>query len=130
MYVRRRWPQRPLFPHAWDIVGGRVQPGESAEATLRREIHDETGWRVLVVLGSVGEVTYAGDDGVPRVEEDFLVRVDGDLSRPRPAHGGQVEFRWITEAELDLVDEDRAPGDLVLRHIVEAGFAAVSRLGR
>ncbi len=126
----RRPPQRPLFPYPWDIVGGTVQPGESVEAALHREVQAETGWQISMVLGSVGEVTYAGDDGVPRVEEDFLIRVDGDLSRPRPADGGPVEFRWITGDELDVVDEDRAPGDLVLRHILEAGFATVDRLGR
>lgn len=32
----------------YDVVGGRVQPGERFDASLRREIHDETGLEVTI----------------------------------------------------------------------------------
>ena len=129
VFVQRRSANRRLFPNCWDVVGGHLEPGETAEEAMRREVGEETGWQVTIVLGSLGEVSYAGDDGWQRIEEDFLVRVDGDLSRPRLEEGRHTEFRWIEEADLDVVVDSRAPGDLLIRRLLGDGFAAVRRLG-
>jgi 8-oxo-dGTP pyrophosphatase MutT (NUDIX family) len=129
VFVQRRSPHRRLFPNCWDVVGGHLEPGETAEEAMRREVREETGWQVTIVLGSLGEVSYAGDDGRQRIEEDFLVRVDGDLSRPRLEEGRHTEFRWIEEGDLDVVVDSRAPGDLLIRRLLGDGFAAVRRLG-
>jgi 8-oxo-dGTP pyrophosphatase MutT (NUDIX family) len=83
IFVQRRSPGRRLFPGAWDVVGGHLEPGETTLDALRREIEEETGWRLATILAELGPVTYTGDDGLTRVEEDFLVRVEGDLDRPR-----------------------------------------------
>jgi len=129
VFVQRRSPHRRLFPNCWDVVGGHLEPGETSEEAMRREVREETGWQVTIVLGSLGEVSYDGDDGRPRIEEDFLVRVDGDLSRPRLEEGRHTEFRWIEEGDLDVVVDSRAPGDLLIRRLLANGFAAVRRLG-
>ncbi len=42
-YVQRRSPDRPVFPDGWDIVGGKVEPGESPTEALVREVREETG---------------------------------------------------------------------------------------
>jgi 8-oxo-dGTP pyrophosphatase MutT (NUDIX family) len=130
LFVQRRSPQRRLFPNCWDIVGGHVEPGENVEEALRREVTEETGWQVTVVLGQVGEGhAYRGDDGVERVEHDFLVRVEGDLARPRLEAGKHTEFRWITEADVDVLLAERLPGDVLARQIVTAGFALARQFG-
>jgi 8-oxo-dGTP diphosphatase len=129
IFVQRRSPQRTLFPNCWDIVGGHVEPGESIDDTLRREVAEETGWRIFVVLSQVGEFSYTGDDGQDRVEQDFLVRVDGNLDRPRLEEGKHTEWCWLAESEVDLLDEGRGPGDILIREIVTAGFAAARRFG-
>jgi 8-oxo-dGTP pyrophosphatase MutT (NUDIX family) len=127
IFVQRRSADRRLFPSTWDIVGGHVEPGETLESALRREIYEETGWRLFQILGTVGEHSYIGDDGVARVETDFLVRVEGDLSRPRLEAGKHSDPRWITEAEIALIDEPDANDGLV-RRIVEDGFALIRRI--
>ncbi len=38
----RRAPER-LYAGAWRMVGGKVEPGESAHAAARRELREETG---------------------------------------------------------------------------------------
>ena len=43
-FVHRRGYDRALFPGAWDIPGGHVEPGESPIDALRREVQEETGW--------------------------------------------------------------------------------------
>ena len=129
VFVQRRSAARSLFPNCWDVVGGHVEPGESFEDAMRREVREETGWQVTIVLGSLGEVMYVGDDGRRRIEEDFLVRVDGDLSRPRLEEGKHTEFRWLEARDLDVVVDSRAPGDLLIRQLLANGFEAVRALG-
>ncbi|MDR7279937.1 NUDIX hydrolase [Catenuloplanes atrovinosus] len=128
IFVQRRSAQRRLFPDTWDIVGGHVEAGESVEDALHREVREETGWILSHVLATVGEHTWKGDDGLYRLETDFLCRVDGDLSRPRLEPGKHTDFAWITEAELDLLDENR-PDDDTIRRIVADGFAMLRVFG-
>jgi 8-oxo-dGTP diphosphatase len=129
IFVQRRSPDRRLFPGCWDIVGGHVEGGETVYEALRREVAEETGWQVAMVLAELGEIGYQGDDGLDRVEEDFLVRVDGDLDRPRLEPGKHTEYAWITEEEVELLDENRGPGDVLARRILEKGFAVARGLG-
>jgi 8-oxo-dGTP diphosphatase len=129
IFIQRRSPDRRLFPNTWDIVGGHVEPGETLEEALYREVREETGWQVSVILGVVGEYTYTGNDGIQRLETDFLVRVDGDLSRPRLEMGKHTEFRWLTESEIEVLDEHRDVNDGLIRTIAEDGFAALHAIG-
>lgn len=128
IFVQRRSADRRLFPNSWDIVGGHVQPGESLDAALRREIAEETGWALFQILGIVGEYAYTGDDGVARVETDYLVRVDGDLSRPRLEVGKHSDPRWLTEADTAVLDDPPGVNDGLIRRIVEDGFALIRRI--
>jgi 8-oxo-dGTP pyrophosphatase MutT (NUDIX family) len=130
LFVQRRSPERRLFPDCWDIVGGHLEPGEEVTEALRREVTEETGWTVSRVLGLVGEYRYTADDGLTRVETHFLVRVDGDLSRPRLEEGKHTEFRWLAEQDVELLDEHRDVNDGLIRRMVENGFAALRSIGR
>lgn len=129
IFVQRRSPHRRLFPNCWDIVGGHVEQGETVDEALAREVAEETGWTVSVVLGLVGEFRYRGNDGLERLESDFLVRVDGDLSRPRLEPGKHTEYRWLTENDLDLLDEHRDIDGGLMRGVVAAGFATMRGIG-
>jgi 8-oxo-dGTP diphosphatase len=129
IFIQRRSPQRRLFPDTWDIVGGHVEPDETLDDTLRREVYEETGWELSHVLGVVGEHAYRGNDGLDRVETDFLVRVDGDTSRPRLEAGKHTEFRWIGPAEVSVLDENRGIDDGMMRRIVEDAFALMREIG-
>ncbi|MFI7596540.1 NUDIX hydrolase [Actinoplanes sp. NPDC049681] len=125
IFFQLRSPQRKLFPNTWDIVGGHVEPGETVIEALGREVFEETGWRLSAVLSVVGEYTWTGDDGLDRHETDFLVKADGDLSRPRLEEGKHTEFRWLGPDELAVLDQ----GDGMIRRIAEDGFAVLHTLG-
>ncbi|AVT30888.1 MULTISPECIES: NUDIX hydrolase [unclassified Plantactinospora] len=129
IFFQRRSPNRKLFPNTWDIVGGHLETGETVEEALFREVTEETGWTVSLVLGTVGEYRYTPDDGIERIETDYLVRVDGDLTRPRLEAGKHTEFRWLAEDEIALLDEHRDVNDGLIRRIAEDGFRALHLIG-
>ncbi|WLS47089.1 NUDIX domain-containing protein [Micromonospora profundi] len=129
IFFQRRSPHRRLFPNCWDIVGGHLEPGEDVDEALRREITEETGWLLSHVLGPVGEYHYVGDDGLARIEHDFLVRVDGDLAHPTLEAGKHTEYRWLAEHEVTVLDENRDVNDGLIRRIAEEGFAVLRSIG-
>jgi len=129
IFFQKRSAQRKLFPNTWDIVGGHLEPGETVAEALRREVFEETGWRIFAVLGVVGDYLFTGNDGIDRHETDFLIRVDGDLERPRLEAGKHTEFRWLGPDELDVLDASGDVNDGVIRRIAEDGFAVLHTLG-
>ncbi|MEV4714630.1 NUDIX domain-containing protein [Micromonospora sp. NPDC049374] len=129
LFFQRRSPHRRLFPNCWDIVGGHLEPGESVQDALYREVTEETGWRVSEVIAEIGEYRYVGDDGLARIESDWLVRVDGELTAPVLETGKHTEYRWLGPDDLDLLDEHREVNDGLIRHIAERAFAVLRSIG-
>ncbi|PZG07051.1 NUDIX hydrolase [Micromonospora craterilacus] len=129
IFFQRRSPHRRLFPNCWDIVGGHLEPGETVEEALRREVTEETGWRVSEIVGPVGEYRYVGDDGLARIESDWLIRVDGDLAAPVLEADKHTEYRWLGPDDLDLLDEHRDVNDGLIRQIAERAFTILRSTG-
>src|SRR5205807_7699479 len=89
----KRKPERGGF---WQILTGRIEPGESALQTAAREIHEETGFSPR--LEEVRELDYvhsfALGNGFAQ-ETAFTVQVEGE---PRLSDE-HVEHRWCTVEE-------------------------------
>jgi 8-oxo-dGTP diphosphatase len=58
----------------WSIPGGRVEPGESAQDAVVREVAEETGLPV-VVSGLAGVVERPAPGGAVYVIEDYVARL-------------------------------------------------------
>jgi 8-oxo-dGTP diphosphatase len=127
VFVHRRGPDRTLFPGCWDLPGGHVEPDEAPLDALRREIEEETGWRLRRVVAELGETTWTGDDGIRRCELDYLVEVDGELAAPRLEWPHHVEFAWVGLDEVDRLVEDTTPVDADIREIVARGLREAAR---
>jgi mutator protein MutT len=117
VFVQRRTRTRRVLPGIWDIVGGHLEPGESPEGALAREIREETGWELRRVGRLIADWEWEYD-GVVRRELDYLVEVDGDLSAPRLEAEKHDAFAWVGPGEVDLLMEGRDDGDHRLRDIV------------
>jgi 8-oxo-dGTP diphosphatase len=94
----------PALAGRWELPGGRVEPGESEQAAVRRECREELGVSVLVG-GSVG-TDLPIDAGVLRV---YRAELAPDAAEPRPLEHAAV--RWVGPDELvglDWVPADRA----------------------
>src|SRR6266545_2070386 len=121
VFVHRRGWGRRLFPGCWDIVGGHVEPGETLVEALRREVEEETGWAVVgdPLLVHVADWERRMEPpAAPRREFDFAVEVEGDLRRPRVEVPKHVDFRWLADNELELLDENRGLDDGLVRRLV------------
>lgn len=87
----------------WSIPGGRLEPGETAAEGAAREVHEETGIRVVV--GSlVGVVERPGPGGVTYVIDDFHATPEpGTTTVPRAGDDAD-EARWFAPEQLLRLD--------------------------
>lgn len=89
-------PPQGLLGGLWEFPGGKVQPGETLEAGLRREIREELGVP-LVIRGKLGIYRHAYSHF--RVTLHAFLCLLGNGSQPRPL---QVHsLRWASLDELE-----------------------------
>ena len=130
--VRRldgRWMVAAIRPAGrpeglWALPKGRIEPGDSGEATVLREVAEETGAHGRS-LGKLGDVRYWFNwDGerIFKVVSFFLVRyVGGRLGDVPPEHRHEVaEVRWLPL--------DEAPSLLAYRGEQDMARQAQARL--
>jgi 8-oxo-dGTP pyrophosphatase MutT (NUDIX family) len=119
VFVQKRSLDRRLFPGCWDLVGGHVEPEETLETALRREIQEETGWQLLRILALVDFSDWDAGANDKRQEADFLVEVAGDLEHPQLEWSKHTEFRWVGFDELELLKENRSSSDSFIYDVVK-----------
>jgi 8-oxo-dGTP diphosphatase len=88
----------------WELPGGKIEPGETPEQSLARELSEELGLEVRV-----GEYLCAAAFDGDGIHLELLVyrvhRLSGE-----PALFEHEEIRWVAPADLlgyDLADSDR-----------------------
>ncbi len=80
----------------WSIPGGRVEPGETDEQALVRELLEETNLQVK--MGRfVGRVQREGLGGAVVDIRDYAATVTGGTLRPGD---DAADARWVTMAEM------------------------------
>ncbi len=106
------------FPHArmYSTLAGFVEPGESLEQAVRREVAEEVGLRVT-------DIRYVGSQPWPFPQSlmlGYTARAEGDLTlRLDPTE--IEEARWFTRDELRSGTGPRAlpPAVSIARHIID-----------
>ena len=89
------WP-----PRRFSTLAGFVEPGESLEQAVRREVAEEVS---VVVSDAPGDVVYRGSQAWPfpaSLMLGFRARVAGQGGGPAPDGVELADARWFTRAEL------------------------------
>jgi 8-oxo-dGTP diphosphatase len=105
--IARRPPDKRLGG-LWEFPGGKVEQGESAEAALHRELHEELGCTVCItqtLAPFVHEYPWGSIELIP-----FLCELTTGSAAPHPHE--HTALAWVERGQLSAYE--LAPADLPL----------------
>ncbi len=98
----RRAAHRRICPDTWDMIGGHVEPGETVEEALVREVREEIGVLATRFI-PLSIIDFGIEAGRP--VHFHVFRVDAFEGEPRLAKPEHTALRWFSlEAALALPD--------------------------
>ena len=94
-YLITQRPPKATLPLLWEFPGGRVEPGETDQAALARELSEEMG-----IVVEVGDRVIHVEHAYEAYDIDFCV-YRCRLVAGAPRHMRIHDHRWVRPDELD-----------------------------
>ncbi len=105
-YLVTRRPEGVHLEGHWEFPGGKCEPGESLEASLRRELFEELG-----TDAAVGDELLAVTHDYPERSIELHFIACRLTSEPTPRLG--QEMRWVARDELSSLQFPPADDELI-----------------
>lgn len=83
----------------WEFPGGKLEPGETVEHCLARELGEELSIRIRGIDRIEIQTSHYDDGGRFEVAYCFVSQFDGE-----PRNNVFEQIRWVTSAELPELD--------------------------
>jgi len=118
--VQRGASKYPYIHQKWEFPGGKVEPNETPEAALRREIMEELGLDIQVTSRLIiVEHAYADFglimDTYRCLLADSLPRLDIHLTE-------HIAFQWMKPSSVEFASLDWAAADRPIVDVLRASF--------
>jgi len=97
--VLRRSERSRSNPGKWELPGGKPNPGESFEESVRREVLEETGFEI-----DIHHSAGTADQEVTGYHVVHVILIASIRSGGLALSNEHVEFRWVKIPELSLLD--------------------------
>jgi len=139
--ILKRTSQRRLYPNLWEGGGGQVSPGEGFKGAVRRQVEEETGLGVEVIMAFDDyqiEAPFLDQKLIPGIkfichvpEMSVGMRSKEESSRydeepkVKISEREHTEFRWVTLKEVNLGKIEFIPG---IDKEIKKVFALIDRL--
>jgi len=103
IFIARRAATKTTFPNRFELPGGHVDPGETLEDALIREMREEL--ELDITVGAVVDAfTYESED-MFKVEIVYLCKIKDD-QEPVLHQDDHSEAKWIRSDEVGLMEKD------------------------
>jgi len=91
-----------VYPHWWEFPGGKIEAGETAEACVARELHEELGVRIRLLepLDAIPIITHRYEHALVRLHVRLAAL---EVRSPEPRNLEVAAHRWVGVGDLDDV---------------------------
>ena len=86
------------YPGHWELPGGKIDYGETAQESLQREVKEECGLDVNVLIPLASNFFYIGETQI--FETTFLCEISDGKSNVKLSHE-HSEYKWVNPDDID-----------------------------
>ncbi|MFH1863315.1 MAG: NUDIX hydrolase [bacterium] len=96
-----------IFPGKWQNLGGKIEPGETVENAIRREVREEIGLEIDKYPTFLQSYSWKKDNNSPvRLGLIFLVNLKGKIKDYQINLDNELEnFGWFMFKEINKMNE-------------------------